>query len=373
MNSTSCGPAILWLCLALCVLGGAGPMQGGEPTMTTNPELRVNELFTCYEDLRHPVFADLRKRYDIDAVVAGIDGEFARILALRHWIKAQIRIEDDNPTRTEHGTAQEILDAARAGGGFHCAHFRIVQQAVLNAYGHVTRSLGIGDGAQAQDQGRHHGVNEVWVNELCKWVVVDAKYDMHFEKGGMPLSALEIRDELLRNGAADVRRIFGPSRELNSADVTKSADQSMSFYRWLSWELNTGMTSDFPNHVSSALVTIEDDYSRNNVWYRNGKPHWAYEAKFFIPVARRSWIEWTPNVVRCDLRRQGDRASISLATCTPNFARFLMRQGSGEWRPCGDRVVMPVAAADLELSFCSENLAGVRGPTAVVRLPVTAP
>lgn len=339
--------------------------------MTRSPDLRVNELFTGYENLRDPVFADLRQRYDLDAVVAGVDGEFARILALRHWIKTRIRIEDDNPTRIEHETAREILDAAQAGGGFHCAHFRIVQQAVLNAFGYVTRSLGIGDGLQ--EQGKHHGVNEVWVNELCKWVAVDAKYDMHFEKEGIPLSALEIRDELLRNGAADVRRVFGPRRELNSPTVTKPADQSVSFYRWLSWELNTGMTSDFPNQVSSALVTIDDEYSRAHVWYRDGNPHWAYEAKFFIPIARRSWIEWTPNVVRCDARQQADQAVITLATCTPNFARFLMRNGTGDWQACGDRVVMTVPAGGLELSICSENLAAVRGPMAVIRIPKPAP
>ena len=334
------------------------PQAGSE--MMHNPEFRVNELFTGYENLRSPVFSELRKRYDLDAVVAGIDGEFARILALRHWIKTQIRIENDNPTRTAHDTAQEILDAARAGGGFHCAHFRKVQQAVLNAYGYVTRSLGVGDGRL--DQGRHHGVNEVWVNELCKWVLIDAKYDLHFEKGGIPLSALELRDELLKNNGLNVLRAYGPKRELSSVAVPDTVAESMGFYRWLSWELNTGMTSDFPNNVSSALVLYDDEYALANIWYRDGKPHWAYDAGFFIHTTHRNWIEWTPNVIRSGVTVVDASVSIWLSSCTPNFSRYVKQSDNGVWEMCADSITVKIPKTDTVLSFCAENLAGVRGP-----------
>ena len=76
-----------------------------------------------------------------------------------------------------------ILDAAFKGGKFHCTHFSIVQHAVLNSFGYVTRRLGCGPGLK--DDGGHHGVNEVWVNKFSKWVLIDAKYDAHFEKNGV--------------------------------------------------------------------------------------------------------------------------------------------------------------------------------------------
>lgn len=331
-----------------------------------NPVLRINEAFPGSEDLRHPDFAALRERYDLDAVVAGVEGEFDRILALRHWIRQSIRIEDDNPTRVPRQHAVDILDAARAGGGFHCAHFSIVQHAVLNAYGFVTRRLGAGDGLQ--ERGRHHGVNEVWVNELCKWVLIDAKYDLHFEKDGVPLSALEMRDEVLRDGGAQVSRVYGPGREA----LVKDFPERMDTYRWVVWEVNTNRHSHPETMGSSAIILYDDAYSRDHVWYRDGKPHWAYEAQFFIRIPHRTWIEWTPNVLRTWIGLNGTIATIAIGSCTPNFATYRRRIAEGPWEDCPQRHDLEIPAAGLRLTYRSRNLAGVEGPDHLVEIrPVT--
>jgi hypothetical protein len=355
----------------LLVIGSAMTEASESPSATStfhlvehaNPTLRINELFPACEDLRNPAFAALRERYDLDAVVAGIDDEFSRILALRHWIKGQIRIEDDNPTQIRHQYVVDILDAAQAGGGFHCAHFSIVQDAIFNAYGYVTRRLGAGDGRI--ERGRHHGVNEVWVNSLCKWVLIDAKYDLHFEKDGVPLSALDMREEVLRDGGTSVTRVYGPSRE----PLVKEFPESMETYRWISWEMNTNRFSIFPTMGSSALVLFEDDFSRANRWYRDGKPHWAYGAEFFVKTTKREWIEWTPNVVASHVTIQGNQASIWLASCTPNLRSYQIQLGDSAWTDCADTMHIPIPAAGIDIRFRAENLAEVRGPlnTVVIR------
>lgn len=324
-----------------------------------NPVLRINELFPAIEDLRHPDFSELRRRYDLDAVVAGLDDEFGRILALRHWIKQQIRIEDDHPTPVARMHAFDILDAARAGGGFHCAHFSIVQDAVFNAYGYVTRRLGAGDGLL--ERGRHHGVNEVWVNDLCKWVLIDAKYDLHFERDGLPLSALEVRDEVLADGGTRLVRVYGPER----AALQKEFPEAVITYRWVVWELSTNRHSNPASMVSSAIVMLDDEFTRTNIWYRNGKPHWAYDAKFFVMTPHRQWIEWTPNVIKSwvTLGANGTpMADIRLGSCTPNFSTYRFQQDDGAWNDCADRLELPVPAAGLKLAFRTRNLAGVEGP-----------
>lgn len=326
------------------------------------PQLRINELRFACEDLRSPRFAELRRRFKLDDVVRGVDGEFARILALRQWIHARIRIEDDNPTAIAHQDAWDILVAAEAGGGFHCAHFRLVQQAVLSAYGFVTRSLGVGDGRQ--ERGRHHGVNEVWVGELGKWVLSDAKYDLHYEKDGVPLSALEMRAEILADGGAKVERAYGPRRERRPGPHPDTPET----YRWLSWEFNGDAFSAFPAHVSSALALYEDDYAKANIWYRDGKPHWAYDARFFVTVPHRGWFEWTPNVVSCGVRCAGDRVHIRLGSCAPNFRSYAMRS-EADWQPCAETVELPIPATGLRLEFRVENLAGIAGP--VHRVAIT--
>ncbi len=322
---------------------------------TPNPVRHANEIFPAYENLRDPRCQQLRRRYRLDEVVRGENDEFRRILRLRHWIKQHIRIENAHPTPARED-AFSILDAALQGGGFHCAHFSLVQQAVYNSFGYVARRLGAGPGQNEPGAWPHHGVNEVWVNSLCKWVLIDAKYDCHFEKEGTPLSALEIRDELLADGAQSVRLAVGPERRLRRAPL-----KNVATYRWISWEVTPRFT-DFPSQSSSALVVYADDYFRTHTWYRDGAPHWAYAADYFLPVRQRQWIEWTPNVLSTHVTLAGDRAEITLASCTPNFLTYELRRRQGAWRPCADRVHLPLGPTGLRVTFRSKNLAAVTGP-----------
>jgi hypothetical protein len=321
-----------------------------------NPIRRVNEVFPAYENLRHPRVQELRRKYRLDAVVAGETDEFRRILLLRQWIKSQIAINDANPAPARDD-AFSILDAARADGGFHCAHFSLVQQAVLNAFGYVTRRLGAGPGLNDPKFWGHHGINEVWVNDLCKWVLTDAKYDLHFEKDGLPLSALEIRDELLADGGVNVQRAYGPDRAPARGKTPGRPDT----YRWISWEVTPYFT-DFPNQGSSALITYEDEYARNHTWYRDNAPHWAYAADYFLPVRHRGWIEWTPNVISSRVTIEGDRAQIRLYSCTPNLHSYQLQRAQGEWRDCKDDLNLKLGPKGLHLTFRTLNLAQVPGP-----------
>ena len=157
-----------------------------------NPQFRSNEIFTAYEKYESPRVWRLRERYRLDDVLASETDEFKRQLLLRHWIKQRIVINNEHPVPTR-GDAFAILDVALKGGGFHCAHYTAVQHAVMNSYGYPCRSLGVDQGDK--DENAHHGVNEIWSNVFAKWYISDAKYDCHFEKGGVPLSALDLRND----------------------------------------------------------------------------------------------------------------------------------------------------------------------------------
>ena len=321
-----------------------------------NIPLRGNELFPAYEDLRHPSIQLLKDRYGLDAVLAGVEGEFNRILHLRAWIKDTIEINDPNPTRVEHDYAIDILDAALAGGAFHCAHFSIVQSAILNAYGYVCRRLGAGDGRL--ERGKYHGVNEVWVNEFAKWVLIDAKYDLHFELDGRPLSALEMRDEVIKNEAKDVRRCYGVQR----IDLEKDFPEATETYRWVNWEIDTNRFTAFPSFGSSAAVLLDDEYSLNNTWYRDGKENWAYAANYFVHTVHRSWIEWTPYVIQSYVKIDGNELRVRLTASAPNLKSYQIRYAEGTWKDCLDIVEMKIPDNGVRLFFRAMNVAGVSGP-----------
>ena len=321
-----------------------------------NPIRRVNEVFPAYENLRHPRVEELRRKYRLDAVVAGETDEFRRILLLRQWIKSQIAINDANPAPARDD-AFSILDAARGAAASTAPTSASSSRPCSTPSATSPAVSAPGPGLNDPKFWGHHGINEVWVNDLCKWVLTDAKYDLHFEKDGLPLSALEIRDELLADGGVKVQRVFGPDRTPARDKVPGRPDT----YRWITWEVTPYFT-DFPNQGSSALITYEDEYTRSHTWYRDNAPHWAYAADFFLPVRHRGWIEWTPNVISSRVTVEDDRAQIRLYSCTPNFHTYQLQRGQGEWRDCKDDLNLKLGPKGLHLTFRTLNLAQVPGP-----------
>ena len=134
-------------------------------------------------------------------------------------------------------------------------------------------------------------------------------------------------------------------------------------YRWCSWETDTNRFTTFPARPTSTLVMLDDDIYRNNTWYRDGKPHWAYNTPYLITTPRRDWIEWTPNVITSKVTIEGGKARVFLSSCTPNFRSFQRMGDDGTWRDCGEQVELSLdGKARNRFTFRTVNLFGVPGP-----------
>jgi hypothetical protein len=353
--------------MALFGTGGVPASAEDRYTIRDSDNLayHANELFRAFENYYHPRVAKLRQRYQLDKVVGDEQDEFRRIMLLRHWIHTTMPIDDFNATRTAWD-AFDILDKAKAGGKFQCTHFAIVQHAVLNSFGYVARMLGVGPGKNETPIGGHHGTNEVWVNSLGKWVMVDAQYDLHFEKNGIPLSALEIRDEVWRNEARDVKAAFGLERKPTVSQI-KNRDWGIwataQNYRWVSWYTDTNNFTTYPaNAASSTLIMYSDRIFEQHVWQRNGKPHWAYGTPYLIKIARREWIYWTPNTISADTATSGDYIRIRLKSFTPNFQTYQVKLDDHSWRDCNQNFEFQGRHKYHVLTFRVVNAFGVNGP-----------
>lgn len=338
-----------------------------------NPPLIKNTAFKAYEDLSSPKFQALRDKYQIDTVFHGEQDEFKRMLLLRNWIRTIIHISDFESSYPGKGYPDKILDAALEGHGFHCGHYMIVQNAVMNAYGYVTRCLGAGPGVKGGPDG-HHGINEIWSNKFHKWFLSDAKYNHHFEKNGIPLSALEIRDEYLKNKVADVVLVKGPNRTPIESDGVANAKGQMiqhtkadfaRTYTWIEWESYNDRFTHWPEsgkHVS-ILNMYADDYFNNHKWIWDGKPHWAYGTEFMKLVTDRNAIEWTPNTIDSKVTVSGNTVEIALDSETPNLKTYQMKKlPDGDWTDVPASVKVEVDGDREEWLFRTVNLAGVTGP-----------
>ena len=351
-------PALLWIIITGC----NNPEYALEEV--DNPPFKPNVEFLGYEDLNHPGFQILREKYQLDTIFHGETDEFKRILMLRHWIRSVVSIDDHGDPYPGRGYVEGILDAALEGQGFHCGHFMKVQNGIMNAYGYVTRTLGAGPGVKGGPDG-HHGINEIWLNDYQKWFLSDAKYDHHFEKDGVPLSALEIRDEYLKNRAADIIRVKGPERIPTPYDpeTGTSWERSAQTYTWIEYHTHNDMFSVWPEH-ETLLSMYEDDYFMNHTWIWDDKPHWAYDKPEFMRwVSDRDAIEWTPNTIDSEVWIEGNVAKIKLFSDTPNLKEYQMKVlPAGGWNPVEDSFGMDLIGERHELQFRTMNLAGVSGP-----------
>lgn len=334
---------------------------------TDNQDFYGNTIFKSFEDLFSPKFQALKEKYQLDTIFHGEKDELKRILLLRNWINKHIKIDNVGPY-PGCGSPECILDEALKGRGFHCGHFMAVQNAVMNAYGYVTRCLGAGEGAPKSFEGfleGHHGMNEIWLNTYHKWFLSDAKYDYHFEKKGIPLSALEVRDAYLKSKAADITLMKGPDRvptEIYPELDNRTKEHFARVYTWISWDKYNNKYINWPKD-SSDLVMYQDDYFKNHTWIWDKKPHWAYNTKYMNLVSDRKAIEWTPNTIAPKVIIEGSKVRIELNSNTPNLKTYQMKElRDGSWKDVPNVVEIELKKDKNEMVFRTVNLADVTGP-----------
>lgn len=360
---------ILFFCLAVLILSCA--KQQYYQQEIDNPVFKPNTVFTSFEDLASPKFKHLREKYKLDTVFHGETNEFKRILLLRDWIKSNIEINDYGDPYPGKGFAEGILDAAIEGQGFHCGHFMTVQNAIMNAYGYLSRPLGAGPGIEGGPDG-HHGVNEVWSNDFSKWFLCDAKYNHHFEKDGIPQSALEIREEYMKNKAKDLLLIKGISRQsidqeleygIDGNEMLRSKEGFAQIYTWVAWNGFSNYFTTWPD-FKDMIVMYDDDFYKNNFWFHSGKKHWTYRQPQFLKlVENRGIIEWTPNTISSQVTIEDKNAIIKLRSDTPNFKEYQMKKSlDSEWKKVDNRIDLELSNPSHQFHFRTVNLAGVTGP-----------
>jgi hypothetical protein len=333
----------------------------------SGPRFHPPEVFAAIEDFHNPRLKRLRNEYALEKVVAGEPNEFRKLLKLRHWVHTRWPIDND---QKEGGDAFAILEKAKTGAGFHCSHSLTVQHAVLVSMGFIARDLGVDRNHEDLGRSMHHGVNEVWSNYYAKWVLLDAKYDIHFERDGVPLSALELHEAVRADGGQGVVKMQGVDRRPAPMDSPSAPEGTIRSYWWISYYLRPNPFTEPHWSGGSRLHVFDNDAFRNTTWYRGGSGgeklvrHWAYAAKAFIPTSNRHEIEWTPGVVDLRARQiaQGE-IEVQLRSATPNFKTYLTRTNGGPWQPlAGDRSRLSLHAGENRFEARTQNLSGVEGP-----------
>jgi len=327
-----------------------------------------------YERFDSPRIVTLAARERLAAVVAGAATEFDAVLRLKEWVAAQF--PHTNPDPYPPWDALIILDAIRAGltGGF-CAQYSQVMLQSLAAFGLPARYLEVGP---ASNPYAHFPI-EFWSNQFDKWVLLDVDFNLHFERDGVPLSALEVHDAYVGGTASSVDVMQGAFRAGHPSPNDWPA-RTLELYYYLRFHLKA-------NHVAAPL---EDPFDRWNdmVEWRDARTvPWessSVPSEFpKVQITSRAtadravagaplnqvWV--TPRVTG------GTTVLLDLAHDMPQIVGGEYRvidenDVAGPWTPLdAPTLSWPVRPGERAIEVRGVNLRGVRGPSS--RIVLAAP
>ncbi|MBI4552170.1 MAG: transglutaminase domain-containing protein, partial [Candidatus Latescibacteria bacterium] len=306
----------------------------GEMTKPAHPSLRVVEAHNddlvpgsypfAYQLTDEPRLTILRERWRLDHVVAGAKTEFEKFLRLKRWTRQQW---EDGWNR---GTLQFVppwdalvvleLASQQLSLGM-CTHY-------ASTFVQACLSLGL--------QARvciitSHCVAEVWSNEHRKWVMIDPGCDFddgrkgtrHFERHGVPMSALDLHKAFVHDDFDGVAEVNDPEQFGNSVR------ENAALYRQFCTTLrNNFLTSLYPEEPEHGAVSYTYD---GHVWYESS----AMPLPQFSMTSRRDGdFTWSLNQTHISVQQGSEPHTVTvlLDTVTPNFQTYLVQTNDGTWR-----------------------------------------
>lgn len=319
-----------------------------------NPDICLAAFGFQYEDFYNHDVQALRDKYSLDRLVVSAKTDLEKFIILREWVRG--RIEEGRPKNVDYNfNALNILERAGRGERFFCSETATVFAQCVISLGYTGRYLGLFKG---------HILAEVWSNDFNKWVIMDVGDNLHYERFGVPLSALELHMALESGDFSDISVLYGIDKKHLSAD---ERDFYISYYR------------DF-------FVRMRND------WFSNKYPHWHPKGNSImnglewqgqrnsdnILVARRTSnskeLNFCLNIVSimCDKSNSsGEEIQLIFNTFTPGFSNFLFSVDDGA-KVKGDnrRLTWKIHKGRNKIEVMAVNVLGVSGSPSEIELTV---
>jgi hypothetical protein len=323
-----------------------------------------------FDSSENPKLKELRTRYGLDAVVAPGKDEFERQVLLLDWSHRQFR-KFGHPSKDVRG-ALEILQAIEEGHTFFCSQYAQLMVSAAASLGWVDRPLALRrhQGVNKVGGSNEHSVTEIWSNQHRKWVMFDPTSNLHLETNGVPLNAVEIRQEWFYHGGTNLSFVVGKEQKrLRKADLPVFL-QHFDGFGDLTFEPDEldkyGFTAFIPNtdlmdsgFDYGGMFIVKDALCDGTQWHIRTVPaNPAVDPYFPIGQAALS------------LSAEDGKVRVGLKTMTPNFERFEVRLDGGGWRTTDATMFWEARRGRNRLEARTLNKFGVTGPvsTAIVEV-----
>jgi len=345
-----------------------------------NVRHRYPSVRFSYEKWDEPRLAELRKRLDLDSVIAGAVSDWDIINRVRHHVSQQWHHASPLPGYPEWN-ALDILDRRdRVGAGGMCIQFSIVFIQSLASLGYQARHINM----------FAHETVEVYVDELGKWVHVDPEsvFDSYeYETTtGMPVNCLEQhRYFLVENGLGPERPIDWQATEQwaswGARGPFNATPVPLDFSTYTGWINNPERPQYPPQHRLAGFMRMmpRNDYFSNpyprplsqgsSNWPWNGYLNWYDEAtprklQYSMHTDRECDFYPTLNRVEFDAvygSNEGDIV-INMTTFAPNFDGFEINVDGTGWVDSDARFIWTLKPSALNtLDMRVKNTLGPKG------------
>jgi hypothetical protein len=336
----------------------------------------VAKLPYAWQDFDNRRAAAFRERHRLDEVVAGAATDWEAIQRLRHWAFTTVRLGTPSFDVSE---MPAMIDATLAGATFWCTFYAYAFVLAATAMGYSARHLGIDGDHTIDEPSTHHGVADVWVDSMRKWVAVDPNYDAHYELDGVPLNAEELGRRWADHRGAGIRAYIGPQRrEVPRANgETKPGVHESCGYFWHYIDCdNDPFRRRF--HANPVIFPV-DEARRSRVWYQcpagKGIKHSRFADGTFLITERIADAYPDLNCVELELQKPGKMpyyCPIRLWTsASPNFSHHVIRlDGGAPIRFDGIEYPWRLAPGRCSIDVRVVTTAGHEGPPAKVVLRI---
>jgi hypothetical protein len=319
-----------------------------------------------YDSFGNPKLRTLREHYRLDEVVAPGATEFDRQVLLLDWVNHRFR-KFGKPSSPARGALQ-ILEAIDQGNSFFCSHYGDVFVSAAASMGWVDRPLALRRPDNVGEGSTEHTSTEIWSNQYRKWVMLDPTFAMYVEKGGVPLSAYEVRQEWFRNDARDITFVLDKERRrYHKSDMPVFRGHYEGFgdlvldggalnpYAFIGYVPNTNLMDGGLDY--GRMFVTQDDLCAGTKWHKRDVPaHPATDPYFPINQAA---LTLTPD---------DEGLRVGVRTVTPNFKTFLIRVDGGEWKAGGETFQWVLHPGVNRLEVKSVNRFEIEGPVSTAQV-----
>lgn len=335
----------------------------------------------------------LREKYDFDEYVAQGRTELERMILLQDWVYRNVAY-GGAPQYTDLRNSLTILELATGGEEFWCNNMAAVFLQAATSLGWTARYAFL-----RSPEGDAHITNDIWSNDLKKWILLDATWNLHLERDGVVLSVPEVREVWHKRTMREVLYVFGAGEgetRYTTADMPiERADSKLWHWwpvdeKWISFTHLVAyvMRNDFfsiergnGGSIWRGIVTVRDEGDANDrQWEFYGKPNTQDLRALYHDLNRvdvRVVPVYQPPAASSD-RSAGDPqtgAPGALApgvklwldafgayNYTPNLDHFLVQVNGGAWRRSGPELVFTPKKGVNNIRARMVNKFGVQGP-----------